>query len=134
MPRRRSGKVEIKIRFYPGRDDELIEWLAQFDNQPYGIKTQAVKDALRRGIGTEHGLSGAKGPLQAAVTAPELDLAEIRRIVEAAVVSAFGRFACTRQGEGQMLGATTTIPAEEDDEVEGLLEGFQYSLVLGEDE
>jgi hypothetical protein len=33
-----------------------------------------------------------------------------------------------------MVGATTTTPAEEDDEVEGLLEGFQYSLVLGEDE
>lgn len=93
-----------------------------------------MKEALRRGIGTEHGLSGAEGPLQAAVAAPALDLVEIRRVVEAAVVSAFGRFAWTRQGEGQMVGATITAPAEEEDEVEGLLEGFQYSLVLGEDE
>jgi hypothetical protein len=47
--------------------------------------------------------------------------------VEAAVASALGRF------EGQVLGAKVTTPAEEDDEVEDLLEGFQYSLVLGDD-
>ena len=125
MPRRRSGKVEIKIRLYPSRDDELIEWLAQFDNQPYGIKTQAVKEALRRGIGTE--------PLQATVAAPELDLAEIRRIVEAAITSALSRFACTPRGEGEGVGAEATRAAQEDDEVEELLEGYQYSLVLGDD-
>ena len=119
MPRRSRGKVEIKIRLYPGRDDELIQWQAQFDDQPYGVKTQAVKEALRRGIGT--------GLLQATAAAPALDLVEVRRVVEAAVVSALGRF------EGQVVGATTTTPAEEDDEVEDLLEGFQYSLVLGDD-
>ena len=128
MPRRSEGKVEIKIRLYPGWDDDLIQWQAQFDDQPYGVKTQAVKEALRRGIGTEHGLSGAEGPLQATVAAPAVDLVEVRRVVEAAVVSALGRF------EGQVVGATTTTPAEEDDdEVEDLLEGFQYSLVLGDD-
>lgn len=119
MPRRRKGKVEIKIRLYPGRDDELIEWQAQFDDQPYGVKTQAVKQALRSGIGAE--------PLQATVAAPALDLVEVRRVVEAAVVSALSRF------EGQVLGTAATTPAEEDDEVEDLLEGFQYSLVLGDD-
>jgi hypothetical protein len=50
MPRRRRGKVEIKIRLYPGRDDELIQWQAQFDDQSYGVKTQAMKEALRKGI------------------------------------------------------------------------------------
>jgi hypothetical protein len=54
-------------------------------------------------------------------------LVEVRRVVEAAVTSALGRF------EGQVDGATTTTPAEEDDEVEDLLEGFQYLLVLGDD-
>jgi hypothetical protein len=119
MPRRQRGKVEIKIRLYPGQDDELIQWQAQFDDQPYGVKTQAMKEALRRGIGVE--------ALQATVTAPALDLVEIRRVVEAAVTSALGRF------EGNVVGATATTPAEEDDEVEDLLEGFQYSLVLGDD-
>ena len=63
MPRRRKGKVEIKIRLYPDRDDELIQWQAQFDGQPYGVKTQAVKEALRRGIGIEHVLR-AKSPFR----------------------------------------------------------------------
>ena len=117
MPRRSKGKVEIKIRLYPGRDDELIQWQAQFDDQPYGVKTQAVKEALRRGTGVE--------AFQAA--APALDLVEVRRVVEAAVASALGRY------EGQMVGAAATTPDEEDDEVEDLLEGFQYSLVMGDD-
>jgi hypothetical protein len=128
MPPRRRGKIEIKLRLYPGRDDELIEWQAQFDDQPYGVKTQAMKEALRRGIGTGHGLSGAEGSLQATVVAPALDLVEVRRVVEAAVASALGRF------EGGVVGATATTPTEEVDEVEDILEGFQYSLVLGEDE
>jgi hypothetical protein len=119
MPRRQRGKVEIKIRLYPGQDDELIQWQAQFDDQPYGVKTQAMKEALRRGIGVE--------ALQATVAAPALDLVEVRRVVEAAVASALGRF------EGNVVGATATTPAEEDDELEDLLEGFQYSLVLGDD-
>jgi len=42
MRRRQRGKVEIKIRLYPGQDDELIQWQAQFDDQPYGVKTQAM--------------------------------------------------------------------------------------------
>lgn len=120
MPRRQRGKVEIKIRLYPGQDDELVQWQAQFDDQPYGVKTQAMKEALRRGIGVE--------AFQATVAAPALDLVEVRRVVEAAVASALGRF------EGEVVGARNTTPAEEDDEVEDLLEGFQYSLVLGEDE
>jgi len=120
MARRKRGTVEIKIRLYPGQDDELIQWHAQFDDQPYGAKTQAMKEALRKGVGV--------GALQAAVATPALDLAEVRRVVEAAVVSALGRF------EGQVVGAAAATPAEEEDEVEDLLEGFQYSLVLGEDE
>jgi len=119
MPRRQRGKVEVKIRLYRGQDDELIQWQAQFDDQPYGVKTHAVKEALRRGIGAEHP--------QATVAAPAVDLVEVRRVVEAAVVSALGRL------EGQVVGAEVTTPAEEDDEVEDLLEGFQYSLVLGDD-
>jgi hypothetical protein len=74
---------------------------------------------LRKGVGAE--------ALQATVAASALDLAEVRRVVEAAVVSALGRF------EGKVVGATTATPAEEEDEVEDLLEGFQYSLVLGDD-
>ena len=129
----RLPPIQVILRFYPGPDDDLIQWLDGLDEEPTRTKTQALKEAIRRGIGAEHGLSGAEGPLQATVAAPALDLVEVRRVVEAAVTSALGRFACTRQGEGQVVGAAATTPAEEDDEVEDLLEGFQYSLVLGDD-
>ena len=120
MTRRRRGPRPIKftLRFYPGQDDDLIRWLDELEEH-LGAKTQAMKDAVRRGMRTDS--------LQATVLAPALDLVEIRQVVEAAVASALGRF------EGQVVGAKVTTPAEEDEEVEDLLEGFQYSLVLGDD-
>ena len=120
MTRRRRGPRPIKftLRFYPGQDDDPIRWLDECEEHS-GAKTQAMKDALSRGMGTDS--------LQATDLAPELDMVELRRVVEAAVASALGRF------EGQVVGAKVTTPAEEDDEVEDLLEGFQYSLVLGDD-
>ena len=123
----RLPPIQVILRFYPGTDDDLIQWLDGLDEEPTRTKTQALKETIRRGIGVEHGLSGAKGPLQATVVAPALDLVEVRRVVEAAVTSALGRI------EGQVVGAAATTFAEEDDEVEGLLEGFQYSLVMGDD-
>jgi hypothetical protein len=121
MTRRRQGLRPIKftLRFYPGQDDDLICWLDELDEEQIGAKTQAMKEALRRGMRADQ--------LQAAAPAPALDLVEIRRVVEAAVASALSRF------EGKVVGAAATTPADEDDEVEDLLEGFQYSLVLGHD-
>ena len=46
--------VAFLLRLYPGQDDDLIAWLAQSDAKPYGAKSQAVKEALRRGIRTEN--------------------------------------------------------------------------------
>jgi hypothetical protein len=123
----RLPPIQVILRFYPGQDDDLIHWLRELDEEPTRTKTQALKEALRSGIGSEHVLSGAEGPLQATVAAPALDLVEVRRVVEAAITTALGRF------EGQVVGAAATTLAEEDDEVEALLEGFQYSLVMGDD-
>ena len=55
----------------------------------------------------------------------QLDLAEVRRVVEAAIASALARF------EGQMSGAAATAPGE-DDEAEDLLDALGDSLVLEE--
>jgi hypothetical protein len=123
----RLPPIQVILRFYPGQDDDLIHWLRELDEEPTRTKTQALKEALRSGNGAEHGLSGAERPLQATAAAPALDLVEVRRVVEAAVASALSRI------EGQVVGAAAAKPAEEDDEVEDLLEGFQYSLVLGDD-
>ncbi len=112
--RRKRRTVELKLRLYSGQDDELIRWLEQFDDQPYGTKSQAVKEALERGSG-----SGSS------VTAPALDLAEIRQVVEVAVTQALARF------EGQPTAIA--VLAEEDDEAEALLDNLGAALVLADE-
>jgi len=96
----------------------MIRWLAQFDDRPYGVKTQAIREALRRGIG---GDPGQPAPATA------VDLAEIRRVVEAAVTQALARF------EGHVAGASVAAPPEEDDETEALLDSLEAALVLTDD-
>lgn len=38
----------IHVRVYPGKDDDLMEWI---EGLPPGKRSQAIRDALRRGIG-----------------------------------------------------------------------------------
>ena len=118
---RRRKTVEFRIRLYSGQDDELIRWLEQFNDKPYGVKSQAVKEALLRGIGSDPGQ-----PTAAAI--PALDLAEVRRVVEAAVATALARF------EGQVSGAVPAHPPEEDEETEDLLDSLGAALTLQDDE
>jgi hypothetical protein len=105
--------MEIKIRLYPGRDDDLLCWLAGMEGQPYGAKSQAVKEALRRGLG----MNSSAAPAGAAV-----DLAEIRAVVEAAVEAALAR----------LEGAVVARPAPDavDDEAERLLDALGEVLML----
>lgn len=115
--KRKRGEIHLSLRLYWGQDDDLIGWLEKFDGQPYGVKTQAVKEALRRNLGA--------GGEQAAAAQPAVDLAEVRRVVEAAVTSALARF------EGQVHGVAAGVPGE-DDEAEDLLDALGDSLVLGD--
>ncbi|MBC7250507.1 MAG: hypothetical protein H5T62_09505 [Anaerolineae bacterium] len=110
--------VELKIRFYPGQDDELIRWLEQFNDKPYGVKSQAVKEALRRGIGDAAARQENAAPL---------DLAEVRQVVEAAVATALAHF------EGQVIGAAAANPPQEDEEVEDILDQLETALVLDDE-
>ena len=113
--RRRPTEVQLHIRLYPGQDDELIRWLAQFDDQPYGVKTQAVKETLRRGL---------EGDSVYAPSAERTaDLAEIRRIVEAAIETGLTRF------EGRIATTVGNSP-QGDDETEDLLDALGEVLVL----
>ena len=124
-------RVEIKIRLHPGQDDDLIPWLKQLDHQPYGVKTQAVKGALRRGLGTERVQTVAPPPAhEHPADLSRQSLVEIRQVVEAAVTSTLSRFACTLEAGGVAGGATTT---EEDDPVEDLLDTLGKALVLDDE-
>ena len=124
-------RVEIKIRLHPGQDDDLIPWLKQLDHQPYGVKTQAVKGALRRGLGAERVQTVASPPAhEHPADLSRQSLVEIRQVVEAAVTSTLSRFACTLETGGVAGGATTT---EEDDPVEDLLDTLGKALVLDDE-
>jgi hypothetical protein len=120
MPQPRRPVV-FKIRFYPGQDADLIRWLGLLDGEPYGAKTQALKETLRRGL-------AAGEPVPVVAPAPVLDLVEVRQVVEAAVASALGRF------EGRVVGVVPATTKEQDDEVEDLLDRLEQALVLGEDD
>ncbi len=106
----------FKLRCYAGEDDDLLAWLATLDNQPYGRKSQAVKAALRRGLGAAPAAAGARVP-------PPLDanmlLSEIRRIMEAVVSSA-------RLGQQAAPPAPAANPAETED----LLAALDTNLLL----
>jgi len=119
MRRRKPTEIRLNIRLYPGQDDELIRWLEQFNDKPYGVKSQAVKEALLRGMG-----SGNPGQGDAA---PAVDLAEVRQVVEAAVATALARF------KGQVSGAVPATPPEEDEEVEDILDQLEAALILDDD-
>ncbi len=86
--------MRIHIRLYPGQDDDLIAWWRGLEGLPFGAKSQAVREALRRGIG------GAGDPRPVAV-AP-IDLGAIRQVVEAAVSQALaGVHRAPVSGEGE---------------------------------
>ncbi len=106
--------LEIRVRLYPGRDDDLIRWLAELDRQSFGAKSQAVREALRRGLADD---PASQSPAPASV-----DLGEIRAVVEAAVESALTRL------EG--LALVRSAPAEPEDETERLLDDLGERLML----
>ena len=72
--------LKLTIRFYPGQDDDLISWLGDMQIS-YGKKGEAIKDTLRRGLGTTSGDSSS----------PPIDtgslLADIRLMFESALAS-----------------------------------------------
>jgi hypothetical protein len=125
--------VRVNLRLYPGqgRDDELIAWLAQFDG--HGVKSQAVKEALLRGVGAADVSAQPSAALDPAelqealkgAISSALDLGSLRQVVEAAVESALARFG------GQIGGAA--VADEEDDETEAILDRLGAGLVLADE-
>jgi hypothetical protein len=120
--KREQRPVKVTLRFRPGQDDDLIQWLRLLNDLHFGAKSQAMKDALRRGLGMGSSQTGSELP--GSSTGGVLDLAELRQVVEAAVDTALGRF------EGQFSGGTRALAQEEDDETEALLDDLEAALVL----
>jgi len=78
---RKRKVVEIKVRLYPGQDNDtqIIAWLAQFDDAPYGTKQQAVKTALLRGIDGKPAMS------ENSAVPTDIDWSMLRQVVDSAV-------------------------------------------------
>lgn len=111
--------VEIKIRLYPIRDEDIISWLEQFDGQSYGIKTHAVREALRRGIEPQR-----PRDLPSPTDLSPQSLVTIRQVVEVAIASALSGSACTPGAPAAM---------EADDQAENLLDALGKALLLSDE-
>jgi hypothetical protein len=84
--------LKLTIRFYPAQDDDLIAWLGDMQTS-YGKKGEAIKDALRRGLGTTSG--GSSAPIDTGSL-----LADIRQVLESVLASHMLQPAAQRGVEG----------------------------------
>lgn len=140
--------IRCRFRLYPGQDDDLIEWVKSLDNLPYGGKGQAIKEALRKGLGfSVQGSTGA-GELGSSPHAPthpreaspkggssqaqdEL-LLDIRRVVEAAISEALNQMPFEISPAS---GPASQIrDADEETRVDQLMAEMYHNLLLPEDE
>ncbi len=112
----------LRVRLYPGQDDELIAWLETLDNQSLGVKSHEIKQALLRGIGV------SPDPV-ATSSAPDLDefLPQVRRVVEAAVGDALARNGV------RLTPGPQNDPVDESEEVAAILDAMG-NLFLDDDD
>jgi hypothetical protein len=108
---------KLTLRIY---DPALIAWLDALPSD-YGHKSQAIVAVLQRGLETVEPTDSGKASLDF-----EAALPAIRQVVEVAVASALARI--------QWVGTHPAKPVEEPDEVEVLLQRFDDSLLLDEDD
>jgi hypothetical protein len=70
--------IRLNMRFYEGKDDDIIAWLESQPDQ-HGAQSIAVKQALKQFVSGQSVQDGRpEQPVQ-------IDLGEIRRVVEAAL-------------------------------------------------
>jgi len=140
--------IRCRFRLYPGRDDDLIEWVKSLDNLPYGGKGQAVKEALRKGLGFSMQGSTGVGKLGSSPHAPTHSreaspqggsspaqddlLLDIRRVVEAAVSEALNQMPFEISPDS---GPVSQIRDTDDAaRVDQLMAEMYHNLLLPEDE
>ena len=132
--------IRCRFRLYPGRDDDLIEWVKSLDNLPYGGKGQAIKEALRKGLGfSVQGSTGATGlgrcthaPTHPGSPTQDDFLLDIRRVVEAAVSKALNQLPFEISPDS---GPVSQIRDTDDAaRVDQLMAEMYHNLLLPEDE
>ncbi|MBN1666410.1 MAG: hypothetical protein JW862_04960 [Anaerolineales bacterium] len=114
-PARECRKLTLRIY-----DPALIAWLDALPSD-YGHKSQAIVDVMQRGLGMVEQTDSGKASVDF-----EAALPVIRQVVEAAVASALAHI--------QLVGVHPATPIEEPDQVEAMLQRFDDSLLLDEDD
>ena len=114
-PARECRKLTLRIY-----DPALITWLDELPSD-YGHKSQAIVAVMKRGLESadQAGSGQVRVDFEAALPA-------IRQVVEAAVAAALACF--------QVTGAHPATPLEAPDKVEAMLQRFDDSLLLDEDD
>jgi len=133
----KKNVIRGRFRLYPGQDDDLITWWKSLNDLPYGGKGQAIKEALRNGLGfSEQGSLGAReqgrdtsDPTHPSTHAQTAELLlDIRRVVEAAVIETLNQANVTVQESSK------EHDLRDDSRVEELLTSLDRSLLLPEDD
>jgi len=118
----RTVVLRLHIRLYGGQDDDLIAWFETLNDLHFGGKSHAVKTALRRGLGLAE---GGNGNGNGNGGKPDLDLAEIRAVVEAAVATAVASLGGEIQG-----GASGSAGKREEEEIEAALDRLGAAVMM----
>jgi hypothetical protein len=108
---------KLTIRIY---DPDLIAWLDTLSSD-YGQKSKAIAEVMKRGLKAANQTVSDKASVDF-----EAALPAIRQVVEAAVTTALGRF--------QIIGLQPDNGSEEPDAVEAMLQRFDESVLLDEDD
>ena len=136
----KKNVIRGRFRLYPGQDDDLITWWKSLNDLPYGGKGQAIKEALRKGLGFSEQESmgareqgcGTSDPTHPSTPAQSELLLDIRRVVEAAVTEVLN------QGHVEVRRESETSAENRDPDdtarVDELMAEMQRNLLLPEDE
>lgn len=126
----------IKVRLYPGADDDLLAYVADTRDPTRGARNVRIKELMRAG------LEGGPVMEQSDIDMAELRvvvqnaiqeeigtlLADIRRVVDTALSTHLARVAFQADGQDDVIG--------QDEETEALLDalGRGAMMALGDDE
>ncbi|MBL7162956.1 MAG: hypothetical protein ISS57_10150 [Anaerolineales bacterium] len=129
----KKNVIRGRFRLYPGQDDDLITWWKSLDDLPYGGKGQAIKEALRNGLGFSEQGRDTSDPTHPSTHAQTAELLlDIRRVVEAAVTEVLN------QGHVEVRRESETSAENRDPDdtarVDELMAEMQRNLLLPEDE
>lgn len=114
--------MQLYVRLYPGRDDDIISWLSRSQQGAYGEKRRRILEALRLGMQEEQRVRGQAGVDELRQAVEEaLGSPVVRAMLESVVAAALAQ-------AGVVLRERQA--REEDLEVTALLDSLGADLLF----